>query len=945
MTASDTGRPITNAEPTQTEDQGPPERSRVSAGGTVATASSRTDRANSSTPTPDTDAPTLHARHGSTRAHSGPHLDSSARRPSPYQHQGRLRKQKLSDQADASDHVESRKIFVDKGGQPLLICISLTVKDIHALESKIREYGGAVTMDERVAYIHLADPGHRYQHPMFSTEWVDKCISHRGLLDHKTPEFQLGIARRIDKMPYTLEEDQALRLFVDEKRRGGAKVKGNRVYQEFAEMHNTHSWQSWRERAVKDLKLTEPPSVFGPAKAKREGRLRGLQERQSGEHEDEDLANNKSREAVADETSIANNTHNDGEDAGLGEGSSQTLFSRSRDVTDLISDAKEDTIHRKEIISLMELRGIASESQMTESMKDALAAVLSTQTDIEKGSVFKSGQPASREHVIGRAVTLSPAKGAHIDSTRGSVGTQSKRLSLPNMGTSSHLRAISPSEHHGSMSQGMAMTTDLQDHLLQPLSLTRTELSTNPQSGLADAERVAAVLPSPVIYEQGLKQSGEQELNQMEAVDTSATTDLTDEDDLFTERNILEKMHRSPHTDPTPLSSLDQKKTLLQDGSLHAPSEQDIIAAEIFAAFDDQFGDEPESPQDFELPAKLLIGRTSSPRQVKQRSRSRSSADSLGRSDRTTESHSDSKRTRAVFGSSESIAKAEYPYKLTSEEQTEVDVEVNMQELTPRVSRDHDRDEASRRKSAKIKESTLQVPRERGRIGSSRREVAKVKKSASHAPQERSKAGAAQEHRQVYRAGMDRLETNAPDQQTMQRDAVREYYTNISPKDDVHTKEERLSYAKLMYYLGSIYQSEISELVYTELIHPRKAIDILDACSGNLSAAYSLINEGMTMDIRDQFWTREDDLQAIRDGIEDGAVFDTKHSLSQVAERLVYLRRTRDAAEELELSLDEIPSAELQKKRAVNSAPSSTSSSLDTARRLRSPPKKARIEL
>ncbi|KAG0302877.1 hypothetical protein BGZ98_007153 [Dissophora globulifera] len=910
MTASDTGRPITNAEPTQTEDQGPPERSRVSAGGTAASASSRIDRANSSTPIPDTDAPTLHARHGSTRAHSGPHLDSSVRRPGPYQHQGRLRKQKLSDQADASDHVEGRKIFVDKGGQPLLICISLTVKDIHALESKIREYGGAVTMDERIAYIHLADPGHRYQHPMFSTEWVDKCISHGGLLDHKTPEFQLGIARRIDKMPYTLEEDQALRLFVDEKRRGGAKVKGNRVYQEFAEMHNTHSWQSWRERAVKDLKLTEPPSVFGPAKAKREGRLRGLQERRSGEHEDEDLANSKSRETVADGTSIANNTHNDGEDAGLGEGSSQALFSRSRNVTDLISDAKEDTIHRKEITSLMELRGITSESQMTESMKDALA-VLSTQTDIEKGSVFKSGQPVSREHVIGRAVTLSPAKGAHVDSTGGSVGMQSKRLSLPNMGVGSHLRAISPSEHHGSISQEMAMTTDLQDHLLQPPSLTRTELSTTPQSGLADAERVAVVLPSPVIYEQGLEQSGEQELYQIEAVDTSATTDLTDEDDLFTERNILEKMHRSPHTDPTPLSSLDQRKTLLQDDSLHTPSEQDIIAAEIFAAFDDQFGDEPESPQDFELPAKLLIGRTSSPRQAKQRSRSRSSVDSLGRSDRTTESHSDSKRTRAVFGSSESIAKAEYPYKLASGEHPEVEVEVNMQELTPRVSRDHDRYEASRRKSTKIKESTLQVSRERKRS----------------------------------RAGMDRLETNAPDQQTMQRDAVREYYTNISPRDGVHTKEEHLSYAKLMYYLGSIYQSEISELVYTELIHPRKAIDILDACSGNLSAAYSLINEGMTMGIRDQFWTREDDLQAIRDGIEDGAVFDTKHSLSQVAERLVYLRRTRDAAEELELSLDEIPSAELQKKRAVNSAPSSTSSSLDTARRLRSPPKKARIEL
>lgn len=91
-----------------------------------------------------------------------------------------------------------------------------------------------MTLNERTAHICLADPGRGYQGTLYSTRWVDRCIEEQRLLDHAVPEFQLRVAPSLEKIPFTVEEDQVLRLFVKAKKAAGAGISGDIIYKEFA---------------------------------------------------------------------------------------------------------------------------------------------------------------------------------------------------------------------------------------------------------------------------------------------------------------------------------------------------------------------------------------------------------------------------------------------------------------------------------------------------------------------------------------------------------------------------------------------------------------------------------------------------------------------------------------------------------------------------------------
>lgn len=84
-----------------------------------------------------------------------------------------------------------------------------------------------------------------------------------------------------------------------------------------------------------------------------------------------------------------------------------------------------------------------------------------------------------------------------------------------------------------------------------------------------------------------------------------------------------------------------------------------------------------------------------------------------------------------------------------------------------------------------------------------------------------------------------------------------------------------------------------------------------------------------------------DDLMVNSNNKADEMMLIKKHSLSEIMKRIQYLKRTREAAGRLEMSLEEIQPAGL-KKRVAESAPS-MSPSLESNEARRLSPKKARM--
>ncbi|KAG0287763.1 hypothetical protein BGZ96_008349 [Linnemannia gamsii] len=164
----------------------------------------------------------------------------------------------------------NQRIFVDPQGQPLHICISLTVPDRDTVEERIREHGGIPTYDERKATIKLGAPGRTVQELMFSVDWVEDCIDAQQLIEHDTLTYRLGTAAWNKRRHFSRDDDKLLQEFVKSKKAQNAYLNGNKIYEELAGQHNQHSAQSWRERAVNTLKLTAVQPPYEASKAKRE---------------------------------------------------------------------------------------------------------------------------------------------------------------------------------------------------------------------------------------------------------------------------------------------------------------------------------------------------------------------------------------------------------------------------------------------------------------------------------------------------------------------------------------------------------------------------------------------------------------------------------------------------------------------------------------------------
>ncbi|KAF9583972.1 hypothetical protein BGW38_007974 [Lunasporangiospora selenospora] len=170
------------------------------------------------------------------------------------------------------------RLFVNAQFVPLQICLSRSIKDFDDIAKKIRSHGGAVTQSEKNAYVCLADPGLKYGANMFSTTWVDDCIRSQRLLAFNVPEYRLKLAARSWKMPFTREDDNKLREYIQDMRHNNRKLCGNSIYMDFA--HPEHTAQSWRDRAIQVLRLTAPPSSRGNSSVNQGQEVRGRAQEQ-----------------------------------------------------------------------------------------------------------------------------------------------------------------------------------------------------------------------------------------------------------------------------------------------------------------------------------------------------------------------------------------------------------------------------------------------------------------------------------------------------------------------------------------------------------------------------------------------------------------------------------------------------------------------------------------
>jgi hypothetical protein len=143
----------------------------------------------------------------------------------------------------------------------------------------IRSNGGVVVLLEKRADYLIADHLRRDSPPgSVSFTFIDKSIKNGAIAD---PEAHLagppvGSVREVGSISrptkqgraeYTAEEDRILYKWVRDHERQGGSASGNVIYKQLEVQHPRHTWQSWRDRYVKQLRNRPPAGLDVPENA------------------------------------------------------------------------------------------------------------------------------------------------------------------------------------------------------------------------------------------------------------------------------------------------------------------------------------------------------------------------------------------------------------------------------------------------------------------------------------------------------------------------------------------------------------------------------------------------------------------------------------------------------------------------------------------------------
>ncbi|KAF9998617.1 hypothetical protein BGZ79_007718, partial [Entomortierella chlamydospora] len=915
----------------------------------------------------------------------------------------------------------------------------------------MRAYGGTVTKDERTASILLAAPGRSYTEAMYSTEWVNDCIQQRRLIDHDTPMYKLKHAKRPDKTVYTLEDDRLLRKFVEEKKRQGARIKGNRIYQDFAAKNQQHTFQSWRDRALKILRLADDPPFYAASKMRREEQLKKLQAKRDAQQIESRTDDTQQHEIEAEHPTTSTQPQQVSESIdGFEQGNSpvtelalddesktleyqtQSATQNGRfsplilDFSDINSDEEEDMIHRQEMHALALRRSNPNASQITSTLGNLKLGSTDIIASKDANDSLELGQPKddvralTEEPNARRRLSLSPPRKSQPVEISHHTKTRNSRLSLPNMNKTD--RTLTSPEHYkepylAKSPNGILDTSSDSDSSLPEVSSVIEQQSksqrltsptpiswTNPpQSDLPIPSSLS--LKEPTVSAE--VDTGEIDQSLHATVDSTQTgpLELTDEDDIAIERMVLEKMERSniPSIEQSIGQNMDFDANGISESDVQSPSSEQLLADENRAfggsseePLDDrqdtaspkeQEGDGPGSFHNFVLPAKLLTGRASGSsirpsRDVERAVRvSQTGEPSLSRRASLVGSVSTRVEDANVFDEGEQVEWSSS----SNDERDEARADVlptshrqakgrsalkdlphhnsNLSESRSNSSSVKYLDTKENRKSISsdgtVEDSHGQnmdkensnksiggTPSKGNGLSTDRGATRSIEAKSDPAfSSDRHKRRVSTEddeeeetlirrkritqplqplQRNNSLANVRRTTIEAPARHIPELDAVQEYYgnglgNNNHSQGENETEEERISRERLLLYLRDLYKTEIRTLVMYELVPPLKAIDILDACSGNLKLARAFANDGITESIQSQFWTRQDDSKVFSKKKEDEIDLVRKHSLVEIFRRYQYLTKTRADANRFEVSPGALQASGLLKRRMQDS--------------------------
>ncbi|KAJ3172257.1 hypothetical protein HK101_011188 [Irineochytrium annulatum] len=142
--------------------------------------------------------------------------------------------------------------FVDEAGEPLVFSISRNTH-IATVREAIESNGGRVvdTTKKQGVYMHLVEKtASLTMEGCYDQDYVFACIEMKQLLD-KEPYAVAPTAKKSTRNPFTLADKKAI-LDATLNATSG-QLNGNEIYKDLAKKNKRHTWQSWRDHAVKTM--------------------------------------------------------------------------------------------------------------------------------------------------------------------------------------------------------------------------------------------------------------------------------------------------------------------------------------------------------------------------------------------------------------------------------------------------------------------------------------------------------------------------------------------------------------------------------------------------------------------------------------------------------------------------------------------------------------------
>ncbi|KAF9559250.1 hypothetical protein EC968_006660 [Mortierella alpina] len=841
-------------------------------------------------------------------------------------------------------------------------------------------HGGAVVTDEKSAFIRLADPGRSYMEVMYSTTWVDDCIQGQKLINHYLPTYRLKTGTRSVREPFTIADDRLLREFVRSKKEAGARTNGNLIYEELAEMHKQHTAQSWRDRAVRDLKLTMPPSPYEVSKAKREEATKRRQENeqeeptrplQSTPTRTDPSATAPSRQGVPQPSLVPELPVKDSLS-----GNVSTLASHITGVVAPDPELAPAELSDFDVLSFSEISSNEEEDDFHRSQMSQLSQQRSG------GKQYRAPTPpllpAKEEAPQKKHVKSIPDDWPQSPTPQSWRNSPQANLTLPN--------SISPPMPVQPIDSETELTDEddiaIEQTILEKEQTSQPAVSTSPEDyAILEEEQASFPERAETLSDQRIQDRaqylspGRTVAPDEQAVmnrEQSASPEGANSPD---EQAILEREQpSSPGGAVTPdeqwVLGTEQPSSPIRDITpdepapleigaspveASSPEEQQVVANEHSSASEgfitpdrasssvEPIQQEKDGPQldsfaNFKLPAKLLTARPSQLRSRGVLGQARNELILTGQGsakDRTEESEEEEEEEEEE----EVVVKGDDQGEEENEEDEEEDDEEEEKALRSNglVSKAHQQRAAKGRseEAAPALEENDTVHLDTESSSEQSQDESQTKKPERVQQDEEEEE---EEEERLIRRRPAHLrarplvkKTNAaPKQPTVDdasglekemvaHDAIQDFYR---PVEDV---EEATKREQLVLYLRSIFKDQVRTLMQYELVPPLKAIDILDACSGDLKLARLFVNEGMTESDQSRFWTREDDKKVFSARNEDVMDLMHKHSPVELIQRTNYLITTRNAAERFTESTNPASSTGLLKRRAALAPESGTS--------------------